>query len=97
MIQYLIHALDHTDTGALERRMAARPAHFEGAKKLKSNGNFIIGSAILDQEGKMIGSNMIVQFETEAAFQEYLKSEPYVSEGVWGDIKVYKTKVAQVP
>ncbi|MFM9951664.1 MAG: YciI family protein [Saprospiraceae bacterium] len=97
MIQYLIHALDHVDAGAFERRMAARPAHFEGAKKLKTNGNFIIGSAILDQEGKMIGSNMIVQFETEEAFQEYFKSEPYVSEGVWGDIKVYKTKVAQVP
>jgi|APTNR8051073442_1049403.scaffolds.fasta_scaffold00231_38 uncharacterized protein YciI len=97
MIQYLIHALDHTDAGALERRMAARPAHFEGAIKLKADGNFIIGSAILDQEGKMIGSNMIVQFETEAAFQEYLKSEPYVSEGVWGDIKIYKTRVAQVP
>jgi len=96
MIQYLIHALDHTDTAALERRMAARPAHFEGVTKLKANGNFIIGSAILDQEGKMIGSNMIVQFETEAAFQEYYKSEPYVSEGVWGDIKIYKTKVAQV-
>ncbi len=97
MIQYLIHALDHVDAAALERRMAARPAHFEGVTKLKENGNFIIGSALLDEEGKMIGSNMIVQFETEAAFQDYFKSEPYVSEGVWGDINIYKTKVAQVP
>ncbi|NUO03223.1 MAG: hypothetical protein HUU01_21645, partial [Saprospiraceae bacterium] len=88
MIQYLIHALDHTDAGALDRRMAARPAHFEGAIRLKANGNFIIGSAILNDKDQMIGSTMIVQFETEAAFQEYFQSEPYVSQGVWGDIKV---------
>ncbi len=97
MIQYLIHALDHTDSGAFDRRMAARPAHFEGATQLKKNGNFVIGSAILDESGKMIGSNMIVQFETESDFQKYFNSEPYVTAGVWGDIKVYPTKVAQVP
>lgn len=97
MIQYLIHALDHTDPAALDRRMAARPAHFEGVIKLKAEGNFIIGSAILDEEGRMIGSNMIVQFETEEAFQSYFKAEPYVSQGVWNEIKVYKTRVAQVP
>lgn len=97
MIQYLIHALDHTDAGALDRRMAARPAHFEGATKLKANGNFVIGSALLDDSGKMIGSTMIVQFDTEEDFQAYYKAEPYVSQGVWNDIKVYKTRVAQIP
>jgi len=97
MIQFLIHALDHTDAEAYDRRMAARPAHFEGASQLKANGNFIIGSAILNDEGKMIGSNMILQFETEEAFQQYYEAEPYVAKGVWGNINVYKTRVAQVP
>ena len=55
MNQYLITAYDGTDENALERRMNVRPFHLEGAKKLKENGNFIIGGAILNEEGNMIG------------------------------------------
>ncbi len=96
MIQFNIYALDYTDTDALNRRMSARPAHVEGAKFLKENNNFIIGAALLDDAGKMIGSNMIVQFETEAEFYAYLKSEPYVTGAVWGNITVRKTRVAPI-
>lgn len=35
MKQYLITAYDATDEHALARRMAVRPFHLEGAKKLK--------------------------------------------------------------
>ena len=41
MIQFNIYALDYTDADALNRRMAVRPAHLEGVKKLKDTGNFI--------------------------------------------------------
>jgi uncharacterized protein YciI len=65
MNQYIITAYDYTDAGALQRRMQVRPSHFEGARKLKENGNFIMGGAILNDEGKMIGSVMVMQFENE--------------------------------
>ena len=59
MQQYIIHAWDGKDDKALERRMAARPAHFDGARKLKAEGHFVLGGAILNTEGKMIGSTMV--------------------------------------
>jgi uncharacterized protein len=94
MIQFNIYALDYTDADALNRRMAVRPAHFEGIQKLKDNNNYIIGGALLDDAGKMIGSSLIVQFETEAAFYDYLKVEPYILGIVWGNITIRKMKIA---
>ena len=97
MIQFNIYALDYTDADALNRRMAVRPAHFEGIEKLKKNGNYIIGGALLDDDGKMIGSNLIVQFETEAEFYSYMKIEPYVLGIVWGNITIRKMRIAGLP
>jgi uncharacterized protein len=65
MPQYLVIAHDGKDAEALERRMNVRSAHFDTAIQLKANNNFIIGGAILDDKGKMTGSTMVVQFETE--------------------------------
>lgn len=96
MQQYLIHAFDGTDEGALERRMAARPAHLELARTLKANGNFIVGGAILDEQGKMIGSNVMLQFEDDAAFEAYQKQEPYIVQGVWREVNIYPARVAQI-
>ena len=64
MNQYLITAYDYTDAGALDHRMHVRPHHFEGARELKKSSNFIFGGAILNDDGKMIGSVMVMQFET---------------------------------
>ena len=97
MIQFNIYAIDYTDADALNRRMAVRPAHFEGIQKLKDKGHYIIGGALLDDDGKMIGSSLIVQFETEAAFYEYLKIEPYILGIVWGNITIRRMRVASLP
>ena len=67
--QYLVIANDGKDDGALDRRKEVRPLHLAGAKKLKENNNFVIGGAMLDDEGNMRGSIMIVQFETKDDFQ----------------------------
>ncbi|MFC6998768.1 YciI family protein [Rufibacter roseus] len=96
MKQYLITGIDYTDAGALDRRMAARPAHLEGVKKLKENGNFILGGAHLSSEDKMIGSTMVMQFEQEADLQNYLDQEPYILQKVWEQVEVKPFKVAQV-
>ena len=79
MLQYLITAWDGTDEEALDRRMKARPAHFDGARVLKANDNFIAGGAMLDEQGKMIGSTMIVQFESKEGLDNWLKIEPYIT------------------
>lgn len=95
MKQYLINALDFTDEQALERRMQARQAHLENVKQLKSKGRYFIGGAILNDVGKMIGSTMIVQFETPEALQEWLNDDPYITSQVWDRIEIKPFKVAE--
>lgn len=96
MNQYLIIAHDGTDENALERRMNVRPSHLEGAKKLKENGNFIIGGAMLNEEGKMIGSTMILQFESPSELQHWIDNEPYLLQKVWEDFEVKPFRIANV-
>ena len=96
MLQYVVIAEDGNDADALNRRMQARPAHFEGARNLKAKDQFLIGGAMLDEQGTMRGSVMIVQFETEAALNEWLSQEPYINGKVWEKIQVRPFRVADV-
>ena len=96
MLQYVIIAQDGKDEEALERRKNTRAVHLAGAKKLKENNNFILGGAILDEQGNMRGSVMMVQFESELDFKKWYDNEPYITGGVWQDIDVKPFRVADV-
>lgn len=96
MKQYVIIAHDGNDSEATERRQKTRPAHLAGAKILKEKNQLIAGGAILDQQGQMTGSVMIVQFESEEEFQQWYDEEPYIQEGVWKNIEVKPFRVASV-
>ena len=96
MKQYVITAHDYTDEGALQRRLDVRPSHLEGVKVLKANGNFIVGGAILNTEEQMIGSVMIVQFETDEQMESWKNNDPYVSGMVWDKIEVKPFRQAVV-
>ncbi|MBC3786752.1 YciI family protein [Spirosoma utsteinense] len=95
-MQYVIHAYDHTDANALDRRMAARPAHFDYVRQLKANGQFILGGALLDADGQMIGSMLLLDLESEAQLDTYLKTDPYIVQGVWDKIDVKPFRRADV-
>lgn len=96
MLQYVIIAQDGKDEAALERRMSARPDHLAGAKSLKEKGQFILGGATLDENERMNGSVMVLQFENEEAFKEWYAHEPYIHQGVWKVIEIKRFKVANV-
>jgi len=97
-MQFLLRAQDFTDEQALERRMTARPFHFETARKLKADGNFVIGGAVLNEAGKMVGSMMVVEFPDETALQAWLQNDPYVTGRVWNPetIEIRPFRVAQL-
>ena len=88
MKQYLVTAYDYTDDGALQRRMDVRPQHLDGVRDLKRNGNYIIGGAMLNDEGHMIGSVMILQFETEEELEVWKKTDPYITQKIWETVEV---------
>ncbi len=96
MQQYIVYAWDGTDEAAMDRRLAVRPKHFEGARRLKDNGNFIVGGAMLNEQGKMIGSMMVLQFEDEQGLIDWKNSEPYIQGAVWENISIYPFRVADV-
>jgi uncharacterized protein YciI len=96
MKQYLVTAYDYTDDGALKRRMDVRPHHLDGARELKASGNYITGGAILDDEGKMMGSVMILQFEDEEQLEAWKQSEVYITQNVWESVDIKPFRVAEV-
>jgi uncharacterized protein len=96
MKQYIITGYDYTDEGALERRMNVREHHLDYARELKEKGNFLIGGAILNDEGKMIGSTMLMQFETEEELEAWKQNEIYITGKIWESVDVKPFRVAPV-
>lgn len=79
-MQYLVIAYDHEE--ALDKRMAVREAHLEGAKKLMAKGKIIEAGALIEDD-QMVGSTLFVDFENDDEINEWLENEPYVTGGVW--------------
>lgn len=93
-MQYLIIARDGSDAEAPSRRQAARPQHLENAARLQAEGKLLIGGALLDDAGNMIGSAAVAQFEDRAELDAWLKTDPYVTGDVWREIEVIPYRVA---
>ena len=91
-MQFLIKAYD--GEGMLKKRMEVRPRHLEGMKALGKQ--IICAGGLLDDEGKMKGSALVMEFENRAALDDYLKNEPYVVEGVWQKVEVETMNVVLV-
>ena len=91
-MQFIVKAYD--GEGMLEKRMAVRPRHLEGMRKLGNQS--ICAGGRLDGEGRMKGSVLVMEFEDRAALDAYLASEPYVTEGVWEKIEAEPMNVVLV-
>ncbi len=83
-MQFIITAYDGPDM--LEKRMEVRPRHLENISRVK--GKILCAGGILDAEGKMKGSVLIIDFASRELLVEYLKSEPYIREKVWERVEV---------
>ncbi len=93
-MQFVVIAHDGTDAEAPERRQSARANHLEGVRRLKDTGAILTGGAMLDEAGAMTGSVVIVDFESRAALDGWLASDPYVTGDVWRRIEVHPFRVA---
>ena len=91
-MQFLVKAYD--GEGMLDKRMEVRPRHLEGMKALGKQ--IVVAGGLLDDEGRMKGSALVMEFPDRAALDEYLASEPYVVEGVWQKIEVETMNVVLV-
>ena len=67
-MQYIIRAYDGEKM--LNKRMEVRPRHLENMAKV--NGKVICAGGLLDDEGKMKGSVLIMEFDDCAGLNQYL-------------------------
>ncbi len=88
-MQFLIKAYD--GPSMLDKRMEVRPRHLEGMKALGSH--IVLAGGLLDDEGRMKGSALVLDLESRADVDEYLANEPYVVEGVWEQVTVDRLNV----
>jgi uncharacterized protein YciI len=88
MAQFIVIAYDATDEGAYDRRLRIRASHVESINRLRAEGKILIGVALTDDNGKMIGSVVVTSFPSRLEFDEWLAHEPYVMGKVWEKITV---------
>src|SRR5258708_3090315 len=92
-MQFLIIARDDPKPGTLDRRMSVRADHVTLGDRLVKTGNMLYGAAMLADVGPMVGSVLVVEFESRIEVDEWLSIEPYVTANVWKEIEVMPTRV----
>ena len=95
-MHFIITGRDGSDAGALERRMKVREEHMRGVEEMVKQKKLLYAAAMLNDAGTMIGSTMIVDFESREALDLYLATEPYVTGKVWETIDVTPCKIPPV-
>lgn len=95
-MQFLLLAYDGTDQGALQRRLDVREEHLGKISNLKKDGEFLFGGAILDENGKMIGSMIVYDFPDRQSLEERLKDEPYLNGKVWEKVEIRPFRLATI-
>ncbi|MGA9160421.1 MAG: YciI family protein [Actinomycetota bacterium] len=87
-MRYVVIARDGTDPQAKARRLAVRPAHLERVGPFVERGRVLLGGAILDDAGDMVGSVLLLDFATRQEVDAWIAEDPYVTGGVWRHIEV---------
>ena len=94
-MQFMVLAYDGTDKDALARRMAARDAHLKLGKEMHAAGKWLYATAILSDDGHMIGSMIVCDFASRSEMQkEWLNREPYIIGKVWEKIEFRSAQTA---
>ena len=91
-MQFIIRAYDGKDM--LEKRMTVRPRHLENMMRLGKR--VICAGGLLDEDGKMKGSVIVLDCDSREQIDAYLTSEPYIAERVWETVEVERMNVVLV-
>jgi uncharacterized protein YciI len=93
-MQFVVIARDGTDAEAPARHQKAREAHLANVAKLKDPEKMLMGGAMLNEAGTMIGSVMVFDFPDRARLEAWLKNDPYSTGGVWQSLEIKSFRVA---
>lgn len=81
---------------SLALRLATREAHLAYAGGFRDQMK--LGGPLLDDNGEMAGSMMIVDMADRAAAEAFSAGDPYTQAGLWArvDIKAFKATLGQL-
>lgn len=85
-MHFVVYALDKPGLG--EVRARNRPAHRERLRQHEHPLTVIIAGPMLDDEGTMIGSVLIVEAETRAAVEAFVAGDPYQLDGLYDRVDI---------
>jgi uncharacterized protein len=81
----LVALFAHDKPGALPVRQENRPAHVD---YLKSTGCVAQAGPLLDDDGQMCGSLVILDVADMAAAQSWADNDPYAKAGLFADVQL---------
>lgn len=82
----LFAVIRHDHPNSLDLRMAARPKHLEYLKTVLDK--IMYGGALLDDEGKQIGSMLIIDVADKAAADAFADADPFVEANLFASTSV---------
>ena len=91
-MHYIVIGRDAHTEDALERRMAVRHEHIDYAKPYFKAKTITYACALLEQ-GRMVGSVIILSVKDKSELDDYLRDEPYVKHNIWVDIEIKEIAV----
>jgi uncharacterized protein YciI len=83
-VLFAIHALDKADS--LDLRKATRPAHLE----FLADFTIPVGGPLLDAEGQMCGSCLILDVPDRAAAEAFIAGDPYGIAGLFESVELHE-------
>lgn len=76
--------------GVLEARMGARDAHLA---YVRDSGVLKLGGPLLDDQGAMAGSLLVIDVADRAAAQAFSDKDPYLAAGVFERVEIRPFKL----
>jgi uncharacterized protein YciI len=95
MALFVMTCIDHKD--AMDRRMAARPAHLDYVQEHRAMVK--VAGPLLDDAGQMAGSLFIMEAEEKAAVEAFAAKDPYGLANVFASVEIrgFRVTVGELP
>ena len=75
--------------GALELRLASRPAHVDYLNALNAAGKLKFAGPFLGDDGKPVGSLVAVEADDRAGAEEIAAADPYATAGLFDSVEIH--------
>jgi uncharacterized protein YciI len=90
MASFMVYALDKPDRGTA--RLTARDAHRARLREHDHPVRVRIGGPLLDNDGGMIGTMLVVEAESMDLVRRFVDQDPYARADVYANVAIHPFK-----